>query len=178
MAMASLYPPRIFLTGYMGAGKSTIGRLLAKKLGYGFYDTDRVVRNHFAKPMHRIFKEEGEEIFRAQELRVLQELSIETQVVISAGGGTLTREETISVALAAGVIVYIQAPPEALFERVIFSPKDRPMIDVPNAEQVFVEKFKQREPYYLRSHYTVGSMGRPPQAVVDDIVACLKQEMS
>ncbi len=163
----------LFLTGYMGAGKSTIGRLLATKLGYRFLDTDKALVQRFDKSISKIFSdpELGESAFRKAETALIAELTQKENIVISTGGGTLIRDETFDVAHAHGTIIYLKAPLEELFERVIFSPKDRPMINVPNAEEKFKERFEEREPYYNRSQIIIETGGsRQAEEVADDII--------
>ncbi len=170
---------RLFLTGYMGAGKSTIGRLLASQLGYRFVDTDKALVQRFEKSISQIFADPslGEDGFREAETRLVQELATETKMVISTGGGTLVRKDTFEPAHTHGTIIYLKAPVEELFERVIFSPKDRPMVNVPNAEEKFQQRFKEREPYYNRSHLIIETgAGRTTEDVVREIMERLNQE--
>jgi shikimate kinase len=164
----------IFLTGYMGAGKSTIGRKLAIALKYRFIDTDKALEKHFRKKMSEIFKELGEHAFRQEEERLIEKLSTRTNYVIATGGGTLTRTETFYTAQRAGMLIYLRAPVEVLFERTIFSQKDRPLLNVPNVEERFKKRFTQREPYYLRADVPIDTAERPADDVVKDIVAWLK----
>ncbi|MFN8615277.1 MAG: shikimate kinase [Vampirovibrionales bacterium] len=165
--------PRIWLTGYMGAGKSTVGKHLARQLGWGFTDTDRELTSRYNKPMSQIFADHGEAAFRQAELELLKQLATSQRRVISTGGGTLVRQEAMAVALASGVVVYLKAPVELLFERVIYSPKDRPMIDVPDAEAMFVQRFREREPFYLQAHVSVPTGQGKPHAVVEAIAQAL-----
>ncbi|MBY0449914.1 MAG: shikimate kinase [Cyanobacteria bacterium] len=165
---------RLYLTGYMGAGKSTIGRALAENLSYKFIDTDRQLVLHFHRPISEIFRHHGESAFREAELNCLKGLSNQERVVISTGGGTLTRDETMQVAKQSGLVIYLEAPVDVLYERVIFSPKDRPMIDVPDPEAVFKERFLRREPYYLQADMTVNCAHKPPKQVALDIIEALK----
>lgn len=167
-------PQCILLTGYMGAGKSTVGRHLASALGYRFIDTDRELVKRFGKSISKVFEQDGEGAFRQAEEGLLKEfLTAEHGWVISTGGGTLASQERMELAQDIGVVVYLEADIDMLFERVIFSPKDRPMINVPNAEQVFKQRFKQREPFYTQANITVHSDERQPRAVVDNIVTAL-----
>lgn len=170
MCPANSSPERLILTGYMGAGKSTIGLRLAERLEYRFFDTDRVLVKRFKKPITKIFQQDGEEAFRQAEEEVLRELVAEPHVVISTGGGTLTREETLSIVEGQGVLIYLKAPVEILYERAIFSRKDRPMLDVPNPEKVFEERFLAREVYYNRSHISVNTYDKRPEHVVEEIL--------
>ncbi len=164
---------RLYLTGYMGAGKSTIGKVLARRLGYRLYDTDHLLMKGFGKPVSRIFQENGEEAFRKAEVTVLEELARRQNAVISTGGGTLVREDTFDIARRSGPIIYLRAPVSVLYERVIFSPKDRPIIDVPDSEGVFREKFEQRQAFYERADLAVDTHNRKPEDVVHDIISAL-----
>jgi shikimate kinase len=166
----------IFLTGYMGAGKSTIGRKLAITLGYKFIDTDKALEKQFKRTMSDIFKEFGEVKFREEEERLIEKLSNRSNFVVSTGGGTLTRTETFYTAQRSGLLIYLKAPIEVLFERTIFSQKDRPLLNIPNAEERFRKRFKIREPYYIRADYTVETADQSSEEVVKEIVQWLKEQ--
>jgi shikimate kinase len=166
----------IFLTGYMGAGKSTIGRRLATALGYRFIDTDKALEKHFRRKMSVIFKEVGEIPFREEEERLIEKLAYRSNYVVSCGGGTLTRTETFYTAQRAGILIYLSAPLDVLFERTIFSQKDRPLLNIPNTEARFKARFKTREPYYIRADYTTETANRQSDEVVQDIIAWLRQQ--
>ncbi len=157
----------------MGAGKSTIGKLLAQRIGYRFFDTDHLVMRGFGKPVSRIFEENGEEAFRKAEMMVLKELAGRSRVVVSTGGGTLVRDETYDLARETGTLIYLRAPVGDLYERVIFSPKDRPRVDVPDDETLFHQRFEERRQYYERSDITVDTINRKPDDVVREIMAGL-----
>lgn len=160
----------------MGAGKSTIGKILAQRIGYRFYDTDHLVMKGFHKPISAIFEENGEAAFRKAEILVLKELAQRQQVIISTGGGTLVREETFRIARESGQLVYLRAPVSDLYERVIFSPKDRPQVDVPEEEATFRAYFEERRHYYEQADLTVDTINRKPDEVVKEIIQglCLK----
>lgn len=164
---------RIYLTGYMGAGKSTIGRQLAAKLNYRFVDTDREIIKGFGKSISRIFSEDGEAAFRQAEVDLLEDLSGQNEVVVSTGGGTLTRPETMEIAKDTGTLIYLFAPVEVLYERVIFSYKDRPMLNVPNSEAVFQERFSQRETFYRQADLVIETHQKTTAQVVEEIHAKL-----
>lgn len=161
----------------MGAGKSTIGKLLAKRIGYRFYDTDYLVMKGFGKPVSQIFIENGEKAFHRAEILVLNELARRERCVVSTGGGTLVRDDTFQIARESGMLVYLRAPVSSLYERVIFSPKDRPMVDVPDTESAFVERFETCRHYYERSDISVETIQRRPDDVVQEIIQKLNQFM-
>lgn len=154
----------------MGAGKSTIGRMLADRLHYRFVDTDRDLMREFGKSISRIFSEDGEEAFRAAEEALLEDLSCQGQIVVSLGGGTLSRPANAELAMDTGLVVYLKAPIEVLYERVIFSRKDRPMLNVPDSEAVFKERFESRRTIYEGAHVTVETHQRQSHQVVEEII--------
>lgn len=158
----------------MGAGKSTIGKALASTLGYKFYDTDHLVEKGFKKRIARIFEENGETDFRKAERLVLKTLSTRDKVIISTGGGTLSQPELFYLAKDSGLVVYLRAPIVDLYERVIFSPKQRPVIDVPDTEQVFEQTFEVRRQYYEKADIIVDTAKRHVQSVVNDIIEAVK----
>lgn len=129
-----------------------------------------------SKKMSEIFKDLGEAAFRQEEERLIERFSGKTNQVISTGGGTLTRTETFYTAQRAGLLVYLRAPVEVLFERAVFSQKDRPLINVPDAEEKFRKRFSVREPYYNRADYIVETTDRQSDDVVQDIIVWLKEQ--
>lgn len=158
----------------MGAGKSTIGKILANRIGYRFYDTDHLVMRGFKKPVSLIFEENGEEAFRKAEMMVLNELIKRQHVVISTGGSTLGRDEPFTLARNTGMLIYLRAPVADLYERVIFSPKDRPVMDVPQQESVFLQRFEQYRVFYEQADLTVDTVNRRPNDVVKEILESLE----
>ncbi len=168
----------IYLIGYMGAGKSTIGKKLAFSLGYQFVDTDKYLEKKFQKRMSEIFEAVGETAFRQEEEKLIERMSQKSKMIVSTGGGTLTRLETFYTAQRSGLLIYLKAPLEVLFERTIFSAKDRPLLNVPNAEERFRRRFKTREPYYLKADFTVETGHRPSEEVVKEIVAWIREQQS
>lgn len=166
---------RIFLTGFMGAGKSTIGKMLAKALKQSFYDTDQLaIRGFGNKSISEIFETIGEPAFREAENKIIQELCKRSNFVASTGGGTLVRSETLTPALSHGIVIYLYAPVDLLFERVVFSGKDRPILSEPDTEQCFQQRFQDRETFYQQAHITVATHTQSRDAVVQEILQALK----
>jgi shikimate kinase len=178
MMMTSRKQTLIFLTGYMGAGKSTIGKKLAFKLRYRFTDTDKALEKQFKLSMSEIFSEHGEATFRKEEEALIEKLSRRDRTVVSTGGGTLTRLETFYTAQRSGILIYLSAPVETLYERVIFSQKDRPLVNQPNSKAIFSERFAKREPYYQRADVKINTDDRPSDEVVEEILQWLNASPS
>ena len=124
----------IFLTGFMGAGKSKVGAILAARLGRNFIDTDALVEETAGKSIPDIFRESGEEAFRRLEHQAVRRASEMPASVISLGGGAVTHEENWEVIRRSGVCIYLQASPETIFARVSRK-THRPLLDGLNDEE-------------------------------------------
>ena len=163
--------PNIFLVGLMGAGKSTVGRLLARRLGKTFIDTDHEIE----KRNGVIFEIEGEAGFRKREQEVLADLAQERDLVLSTGGGIILRPENRAVLRHQGFVVYLSARPELLAERTRHD-KSRPLLNVANPLARLRELHTVRDPLYREVAHAVVETGRgAPQQVVQAIVSSLAQ---
>ena len=142
---------RIFLIGYMGAGKTTLGRALAKELGIQFIDLDSYIEKRLCKSVSQIFAEKGEEGFRDIERRMLHEVGDFENVVISTGGGTPCFFDNIEYMNEHGTTVFLDVPVERLFIRLSIARKKRPLIMNKNDEELrsfIIEQLNKREPHY------------------------------
>lgn len=142
---------RIFLIGYMGSGKTTIGKKLAKYLSLSFIDLDDFIQNKYRKSIAEIFNEVGEKGFREIECKALAEVSEIEDVVISTGGGAPCFYNNMNIMNQAGVTIYIEAEPEELACRLLASKTVRPLIVGKSKEELipFITKhLSQRECYY------------------------------
>ena len=131
----------------MGAGKTTLGRVLAKQLEWKFYDTDQEIERKTGVNIPLIFELEGEVGFRKREATIIQELSFKTQAVIATGGGAVLLEENRVQMQNRGYVIYLDASPEVLWQR-IFRDKNRPLIQGGNGFQNFISIHKARDQIY------------------------------
>ena len=172
-ASSFTYPSRLVLTGFMGAGKTTIGRLLAQRIGHQFVDTDKRILQKTGRPHSDVFETEGEVGFRRWEREALLECLAEQSIVIATGGGALVQQKNLTDCLEQSLVVYLCAPIDELYERVIFSPKDRPLVNVTNSQQVFKDTFAKREPFYIQAPLHIETQGLTAKEVarrIDDAV--------
>ncbi|WP_027330369.1 shikimate kinase AroK [Marinimicrobium agarilyticum] len=159
----------VFLVGPMGAGKSTIGRLLAAELKVPFYDSDRVIEERTGADIPWIFDVEGESGFRDRESAVLAELAEEPGAVIATGGGIVLRPVNGEVMHRSGRVCYLTASIEQLVERTA-KDKKRPLLQVDNPRQKIIDLLNQRDPIYREvADWVVSTDRRPPKAVARDI---------
>ncbi len=112
-----MLPPLLFLVGLRGSGKSTVGKLLADRLGYDFFDTDVVLEQRLGQTIQEIFAQRGERYFRDWEQTILEELALPQKRVIATGGGIVLREANRAV-LKQGFVVWLDAPAEILWQRL------------------------------------------------------------
>jgi shikimate kinase len=145
---------RIFLTGYMGSGKSTVGRKLAALLGLNFIDLDKYIEERNFKSVPDIFSTEGEEAFREKEKIALLEVSEFEDIVIGTGGGAPCFFDNMTLMNNSGITVYLSPDKEVLATRLIKSKTERPLIAGKTREELveFIDMaLQKREPFYLRS---------------------------
>ena len=133
----------IFLAGFMGSGKSTIGPILANVLGWNFFDLDRVIESKQSKKVVDIFAEKGEAGFRLLEREVLQEIAKGENVIIALGGGTIADQKNINFMKKKGKIVFLEASPESFYQRLRFK-TDRPMLRGKDDELLSQDELKKR----------------------------------
>ena len=169
---------RIFLIGFMGSGKTTLGKALARKLGVDFIDLDLYIEARYHKTVREIFSESGEEKFRQIEKTLLYEVADFENVVIAAGGGTPCFFDNIDYMNAHGTCVYLKASTEELCKRLACGRESRPLLRGKSDEELrlFIDQtVARRETYYTRAalHFDTGSLTTRKE--IDDTVVRLQQ---
>ncbi|MGI9141954.1 MAG: shikimate kinase [Fluviibacter sp.] len=168
--MTIALPENIFLVGLMGAGKSTVGRILARRLGKRFVDTDHEIEKRNGVTIPVIFEIEGEDGFRRREQEVLADLAQEKDLVLSTGGGIVLKPENREVLRNHGFVVYLNARPELLAERTKHD-RTRPLLNVEDPLTRLRELYAVRDPLYREVAHAVVETGRgAPQQVVQAIL--------
>ncbi len=150
----------IYLTGFMGAGKSRIGRMMAEKFQLPFYDSDYLIEAECGKSVRLIFKEDGEAYFRRLESQVIRNLAQKTEpAVIALGGGALMHHDSLRLVKKSGVLVYLKSSPDHIYER-IKHPGERPLLSQSdNSPEAILDKMRvlleKREPVYTQAHIII-----------------------
>lgn len=166
-------PATIFLTGFMGSGKSTLGKELALQLGAPFYDLDDYVERETGLRIPAIFQNYGEDYFRAKEANLLRALISEIDGgVVATGGGTPCFHDNMEFLLGRGFTVYLRVSAGVLFQRI--DRESRPLLkDVPHKQQYkfIFRTLSQREKFYSRAHCLIDS----DHISVDDIIDCWRK---
>lgn len=145
---------RIFLTGYMGAGKTTLGKAFARKMNVPFVDLDWYIEERFHKTVQQLFSERGEQGFRELEQKMLHEVAEFEDVVISAGGGTPCFFDNMDYMNACGDTVFLQVEPEVLFRRLKVAKQQRPLLANKSDEELMnfiCEALQKRHPFYSQA---------------------------
>ena len=148
----------IIIIGYMGAGKTTVGKALAKELGVMFYDLDWYIESRMRKTVKQIFEEMGEERFRHIEHNMLHEVAEFENVVVSCGGGTPCFYDNMDYMNQAGETIYLKASPETLHAHLKMGKGVRPLLlnKTPEEVDVFIrEQLQQREPFYEKAKHII-----------------------
>ncbi len=147
---------RIIIIGYMGAGKTTVGKALSKQLNMPFYDLDWYMESRMRKTGKEIFDERGEEGFRIIEHNLLHEVAEFEDVIISCGGGVPCFYDNMEYMNQQGETVYLKATPEVLYGHLKMGKSVRPLLENKTQEEVkdfIYEQLKIREPYYNKAKY-------------------------
>ena len=163
----------VFLIGLMGSGKTTIGQMLAKRLGLPFVDSDHELERRTGVSVSTIFEIEGEAAFRAREAAMIDELTRRDGLVLGTGGGAVLYADSRRVLRSRGTTFYLHSSPETSFERVRRN-RDRPLLMVTDPLAILRQLYEYRHPLYRETaHHVVESYRDRPSAVVAEIVACL-----
>ncbi|RAK22367.1 shikimate kinase [Anoxybacillus vitaminiphilus] len=165
----------IFLTGFMGAGKTSVGRQLAERLGVSVVDTDEMIEQKVGKSISEIFASEGESAFRKYERELLKTLPLQN-IVVTTGGGMVIQKENRDWMKKHGIVIYLHCEPEEILRRLA-GDETRPLLKQHNKQELIKRLLTERMPYYQEAHFIVNTTHRTMAEVVDDIVAALKQHM-
>ena len=147
---------RIILVGYMGSGKTTVGKALSKETGMMFYDLDWYIESRMHKSISQIFAEKGEEGFRKIEYNMLHEVAEFEDVIISCGGGTPCFFDNMDYLNQQGDVIYLKATPEVLYKHLLMAKIERPLLKDKTPDELIAYitgHLKEREPFYQKAKH-------------------------
>ncbi|KFL29261.1 shikimate kinase [Devosia riboflavina] len=162
----------LILVGMMGAGKTTVGRRLAARLGRRFLDSDEEIEKAAQMTIPEIFAQRGEPEFRAGETRVISRLLKENDIVLATGGGAFVNPETRALVKSSAVSVWLKADLDVLFERVSRR-SNRPLLKTADPKGTLEKLIADRYPIYAEADITVLSRDVPQDSVAADVISAL-----
>ncbi len=170
-------PPEtnLYLVGFMGTGKSTVGRQVAKQLGFRFLDSDHEIERAQGKPVSKIFAEEGEAHFRTLERGFIESGHPASRCIVACGGGLVVPPGMLELLRSRGVVVCMHAPIETILKRTMHT-SHRPLLQVDNREQRLRELYAQREEIYRRTGTMVLTDSRPLREIAGHVLRVYRLE--
>lgn len=171
---------RIFLIGYMGAGKTTLGKAFARAMGLTFIDLDWYIEERFHKTIRELFTERGEDAFRDLEKRMLHEVAEFEDVVISVGGGTPCFFDNVDYMNAAGDTVFLDVDVKVLFCRLKVAKQQRPILDGKDDEELMAfigDALQKRLPFYMKAKYVFNGEMLEDRCQIQQSVERLKEQL-
>ncbi len=163
----------IVLTGFMGTGKTAVGKELARLLDMKLIDVDTEIEDSRDMTISEIFKKFGEPVFREIETDMIKKVSLNKDAVISTGGGAVLRQENMETLRGTGIIVCLMASPETILQRTS-STSDRPLLHVENPLEKIGELLDIRKPYYEKADIVIDTDGKTPLQIAEEIVEKVK----
>ena len=169
---------RIFLTGYMGAGKTTLGKAFARYMNIPFIDLDWYIEERFYKTVGELFIERGETGFRELERNMLHEVAEFENVVISTGGGAPCFYDNMDFMNRTGKTVFLEVHPDVLFRRLRVAKQQRPILQGKEDEELkafIVQALEKRAPFYHQAQYIFNADELEDRWQIETSVQCLRQ---
>jgi shikimate kinase len=164
----------IVITGFMCTGKTSVGKLLAEKLGYQFVDTDDLIEQRVGMKISDIFAVYGEPYFRDVETEVVKEVAKKDKFVISTGGGVVLRKVNMDELRKNGIIVNLTAKPETIYNRLKNQPGVRPLLNKPEPMNEIIKLLSQREEYYKNCDLRIETDNFTVEQIVQQILDYIK----
>lgn len=163
----------IVLTGFMGTGKTAVGKILARMLGFILIDVDTEIEKEQKTTITEIFRQRGEPAFRDIESAMIERLSGMERAVLSTGGGAVLRPDNMDALRRRGIIICLKASPEAVLSR-IGSSKTRPLLQVDDPLQKIRELYDYRKPYYEKADIIIDTDDKAPLQVAEEIIKAIR----
>ena len=167
--MSGSKPKNIVLTGFMGTGKTEVGRTLSLMLGWRHVDIDEEIVKSKGMSIREIFSRFGEPTFRDIETEKIRELAIKEHVIISTGGGAVLRQENLEILREKGVVVTLSATPETILQRTANS-DERPLLQVEDPLSRIRELLDYRTSFYQEADIVINTESKPPREIAVEIL--------
>jgi shikimate kinase len=165
----------IVLIGFMGTGKTSVGGLIANRMGWPFIDTDLVIVNKVRKSIPDIFRTKGEEYFRAIEHEVISDVTKRNSTVIATGGGAVLNPENMRMLRECGIVVALDAQLDTIWNRIKES-NDRPLVFGKNSKSELEDLFLKRLHAYENAHLRIKVDNKKPQEIAEEIINIIKND--
>jgi shikimate kinase len=162
----------IYLVGFMGTGKTSVGKILAEKLKKEFVEMDAIIEQKEGNDIPEIFAQKGERHFRNLERKLLEELAARRDLVVSCGGGLVCDQENLDTLKASGTVFSLSASIPVIYERISQS-THRPLLNVENPLQKIESLLRQRLPYYQKAGHLIDTDEYTPSEIADKIIAII-----
>ena len=159
----------IALIGFMGAGKTSVGRLISEQLGFDYLDTDEMIQSRTSRTIADIFSKDGEPAFRKLEEEIVAELTALERTVISTGGGLPVNSKNLASLKTHALVVCLWASPEKIWERVR-NQTHRPLLNAPDPKGKIRELLAEREPFYRQADVLLNTDSRPVREVAQQVI--------
>lgn len=163
----------IFLIGFMGVGKTKLGKKLSRQLNYSFIDIDEEIISLTKKSINTIFQEEGEDYFRKKESEILREITTHKEnMVISVGGGLPCYNDNMELMNKQGITCYLFRPSKELYQRLLNNRSERPLLkdlSVEELEKYIADTLEKRVPYYEKAKITIGRDEQTVEGIIDSL---------
>lgn len=166
----------IVLTGFMGTGKTAVGRLLAERLQRPLIDVDSEIEREHGTSIAEIFAGQGEAAFRSMEAAVIRRLAGTEGSIISTGGGAVLREENLDTLRRTGIVVCLTASPETVLKRTSVAAGARPLLRTEDPLGRIIEMLRVRRPFYEKADLIIDTEGKTPADVAEEIIARIEDE--
>jgi shikimate kinase len=165
----------LYLVGFMGTGKSTVGRVVARQMGFEFIDSDHEIERREGHPVSQIFAAKGEPAFRAMEREFIEHGHPPRRCVVSCGGGLIVPPGMLELLRSRGVVICMHAPIETILQRTMHA-THRPLLAVENPEQRLRELYAQREALYRQAGTMILTDKRPLREIAAHVLRVYRQE--
>lgn len=168
----------IILTGFMGCGKTTVGRMLAKELDYEFTDTDQLIEERFKMTVQEIFATKGEKTFRDMESDIARELGGKEGLIVSTGGGMMLNAQNVAALSGNSLVFCLVATPEEIFNRISSdNNNNRPLLNTSNPLERISQLIKEREQWY-KQFTQITTSGRTPQEISQQLITIFQSSQN